>query len=60
MGDMALFACHDDQQLCSPVVLDMITNGIVYEALARSDGYLKSDFFFFFTVLGSMLDGFFC
>ena len=45
-GDMALFACHDDQQLSSfstkntPMV---ITNGIVYEPLARSDNvdYLK-------------------
>ena len=45
-GDMALFACHDDQRLGSfstkntPMV---ITNGIVYESLARSDDvdYLK-------------------
>ena len=41
--DMALFACHNDRQLGSfwtkntPMVLDTITNGIVYEALARSD-----------------------
>ena len=41
-GDMASFACHDDQRLGSfstkhtPIVLDTITNGIVYEPLAKS------------------------
>ena len=42
-GDMASFACHNDQQLgCfstknTPIVLDTIINGTVYEPLARSD-----------------------
>ena len=46
LGDMALFACHDDQQLGSfstkktPMVFDTIRNGIVYEPLARCDDYL--------------------
>ena len=46
-GDMALFACHNEQQLGSfltksaPMILDMIRNGIVYEPLARSDDYLN-------------------
>ena len=46
-GDMMIFACRDDQQLGPfltkniPMVLDMITNGIVYELLARSDNYLN-------------------
>ena len=46
-GDMALFACHDDRRLDSfsikntPMVLETITNGTVYEPLARSDGYLN-------------------
>ena len=46
-GDMTLFACHDDQQLGSfstkntPMVLNTITKGIVYEPLARSDNYLN-------------------
>ena len=46
-GDMALYACHDDQRLSSfstkntPMVLDAITNGIVYEPLSRSDNYLN-------------------
>ena len=42
------FGCHDDQQLGSfspntPVFLhlDVITNGIVYEPLAKSDEYLN-------------------
>ena len=46
-----LFSCHDDRKLSSfstentPMVLDTTTNGIVYEPLSRSDGYLKeSDF----------------
>ena len=40
LGDMALFACHDDQQLSSfstkntPMI---IINGTVYEPLAKSD-----------------------
>ena len=47
LGDMASFACHDDRQLSSfstkstPIVLDTITNGTVYEPLARSDNYLN-------------------
>ena len=47
LGDMALIACHDDRRLSSfstkntPMVLDTITNGIVYELLARSDDYLN-------------------
>ena len=47
LGDMALFASHNDWQLGSfltkniPMVLDTITNGIVYESLARSDDYLN-------------------
>ena len=43
-GDMALYACHDDQRLATkntPLDLDMITNGIVYELLDRSDGHLN-------------------
>ena len=46
-GDMALLAFHDDQQFGSfstkntPMVLDMIRNGTVYELLARSDDYLN-------------------
>ena len=46
-GDMALFACHNDQRLGSfsaknrSMVLDTIGNGIVYEPLARSDNYLN-------------------
>ena len=46
-GDVALFVCHDHRQLRSfstentPMVLDMITNGTVYELLARSDDYLN-------------------
>ena len=45
---MYLFACHDDRQLNSfstntrnVLDLDMITNGIVYEPLARSDEHLN-------------------
>ena len=44
---MALFACHNDWRLGSfstkdtPMVLDTITNGIVYELLAKSDNYLN-------------------
>ena len=36
LGDMALFACHDDRQLGSfltkntPLLLDRIINGLVY------------------------------
>ena len=57
-GDMVLFACHDDWQLGSfstkntPMVLDTITNDIVYEPLARSDTRAT------LTVLGSRLDSF--
>ena len=46
-GDMALFACHDDRRLVSysiksiPMILDTITNGVVYELLAESDNYLN-------------------
>ena len=46
-GDTVLFACHNDRRLSSfstkntPMVLDMITNGIVYELLAGSDDYLN-------------------
>ena len=46
-GDMALFACHNDRRLSSsstkntPMVLDTITNGLVYEPLARNDDYLN-------------------
>ena len=46
-GDMALSACDDDRQLGAfsikntPMVLETITNGIVYEPLARSDDYLN-------------------
>ena len=45
-GDMVLFACHDDRRLGSfstkntPMVFDTITNGIVYEPLARSDDHV--------------------
>ena len=44
--DMVLFACHDDRRLGSfstkntPMVFDTITNGIVYEPLARSDDHM--------------------
>ena len=47
LGDMALFACHDDRRVGSfmtkniPIVLDTITNDIVYEALAKSYDYLN-------------------
>ena len=47
LGDMASFACHDDQRLRSfstkntPMVLDTIINGTVYEPLARIDDYLN-------------------
>ena len=40
---MALFACHDDRRLGSfltPMVLNTITNGIVYKLLAGIDDYL--------------------
>ena len=46
-GDAALFACHDEWRLGSfltkntPMVLDTIRNGTVYEPLARSDNYLN-------------------
>ena len=56
LGDMVLFACHDDWRLGSlptkntPMVLDTTTNDIVYEPLARSADYLKS--------FGSRLDSF--
>ena len=46
-GDIMLFACHDDQRLGSfstkntPMALDMITTGIVYEPLATSDDCLN-------------------
>ena len=46
-GDMALFACHDDQRLGSfsikstTMVFDTIRDGILYEQLARSDDYLN-------------------
>ena len=46
-GDMALFACDNDQRFSSfstkntPMVLDMIINGTVYQPLARNDDYLK-------------------
>ena len=46
-GDMAPFACHDDQRLGSfstkitQIVLDTIINGTVYEPLARSNNYLN-------------------
>ena len=56
-GDMALFACHYDQRLCSfsikktkqnaPMVLDTITNDTVCEPLARSDDYLLTRATFF-------------
>ena len=45
-----LFACHVDRvigdsalsrQKNTPMILDIITNGIVYEPLARSDDYIK-------------------
>ena len=49
--DMARFACHNDRRIGSfstkntPILLDTITNGLVYEPLARSDNYLNwSDF----------------
>ena len=47
-GDIASFAFHDDRRLCSfstkntPMVLDTIINGIVYEPLARRDDYTVS------------------
>ena len=46
-GDMASFACHDDRRLGSfstkntPMVLDTIRNGTVYEPLGRSNDYLN-------------------
>ena len=46
-GDMASFAYHNDRRLGSfstkntPMILDMITNGTVYELIARSDINLK-------------------
>ena len=56
--DMASFACHDDQRLGSfstkntSILLDMITNGLVYEPLARSNDCLKLERLSL-TVLGS-------
>ena len=47
LGNMASFACHDERRLCSfltknpPMLLDVIINGLVYEALPRSDDYLN-------------------
>ena len=47
LGNMASFACIDEQQLCSfltknpPMLLNTIINGLVYEALPRSDDYLN-------------------
>ena len=48
LGDMVLFVCHDDRQLGSfltkkntPMVLDTIRNGIVFELLATSDDSLN-------------------
>ena len=44
---MTLFACCDDKRFSSfstknaPMVLDMITNDIIYELLARIDNYLN-------------------
>ena len=35
----------------TPMVIDMITNGTVYEPLARSDGYLKKNGVTFFDCL---------
>ena len=43
LGDMLSFACHDYQRLSSfltkntPMLLEVIINGLVYESLARSD-----------------------
>ena len=47
LGDMALFARHDDRRFGSfsikntSVILDTVINGIAYEPLARSGNYLK-------------------
>ena len=47
------FACHDDRRLGTfltkhkPIVLDMITNSLVYDLLVRSDDYMKWNYFFF-------------
>ena len=47
LGDMVLFACQDDWQLGSfltkniPMFLETVTNGTVYEPLARNDDYLN-------------------
>ena len=52
LGDMVLFACHDNRQFGSfstkntPMVLDTITNGIAYELLARNDDYLNRATYF--------------
>ena len=46
-GDMAVFGCHGDRRLGSfltkstSMIIDTITNGIVYEPQARSDDYLN-------------------
>ena len=43
LGDMVSFACHNDRRLGffstknTPMVLDTIRSGIVYEPLSRSD-----------------------
>ena len=61
-GDMASFAFHDDWQLGSfstkttPMVLDTITNGVVYEPQASSDDYLNN--ILSLTLLASTLDSF--
>ena len=60
---MAVFACHD-RRLGSfltisntSMVLDTITNGVVYEPLARSDSYKIERLTL--TILVSRLDTFF-
>ena len=47
LGDVALFACHDDWWLGSfsikytPMILDTMRSGMIYEPLARSDNYVN-------------------
>ena len=47
LGDMASFAHHNDRRLDSfsiknkPILLGMITNGMVYELLAKNDNYIN-------------------
>ena len=62
LRDMASFSCRNDRLRSfltknTPMVLDTIRNGIVYEPLARNDDYLQLERRSL-TVLASRLDSF--